>query len=282
MKKSINIWSFEPSLSLREKFALAQQAGFSGIEIELAEEGPVALKSGAADLASVAELAREHSLELTGLATLMYWGASATSADAATRAKAAELIQRQIEVAHALKIDAILVVPGAVGVDFIPGCEVVPYELAWERATSFISAALPAAKQAGVAICVENVWNKFLLSPREVKQFLDQFDSPFAKAYLDVGNTLASGYPEDWIRTLGARIGRVHFKDYKRNVGTADGFCDLLAGDVNWPQVVAALRETGYSSWVAGEMIPPLPMYKYAPHVLIHNTSRAMDAILAM
>ncbi len=282
MKKSINIWSFDPSLNLRQKFELARKAGFEGIELELAETGPVSLASTPSQLAEVRALVQDNGLQLSGLATGLYWGANAASASAATREKAADILCKQIDVAHALNADAILVVPGSVGVDFIPDCEIVPYDLAWDRASSFVAAAVPAARQAGVAICVENVWNKFLLSPREAKTFIGQFDSAFVRAYLDVGNTIAFGYPEDWIRTLGNRIGRVHFKDFRRSVGTVDGFCDLLAGDVNWPEVTAALKQVGYQSWVAAEMIPPLPMYKHAPDVLIHNTSRAMDAIFAM
>lgn len=282
MKKSINIWSFDPSLTLRQKFELAKEAGFCGIEVELAETGPVSLESTPEQLQEVRALAAEIGLELSGLATGLYWGANAVSADAAVRNKAADILRRQIEVAHALKIDAILVVPGAVGVDFIPDCEIVPYELAWQRASELVSAALPQAAEAKVKICIENVWNKFLLSPREMKAFIEQFDSPYVRAYLDVGNVIANGYAEDWIRTLGVLIGRVHFKDYRRNVGTVDGFCDLLSGDVNWPAVTASLRQTGYDSWVAAEMIPPLPMYKHAPNILIHNTSRAMDAIFSL
>jgi hexulose-6-phosphate isomerase len=282
MKKSINIWSFNPALSLPEKFALAQDAGFPAIEVELAETGPVSLASTAADLSEVLRQAGDHGLTLSGLACGLYWGANAASADAANRQKAADILNKQIEVAHGLNLDAILVVPGAVGVDFIPDCEIVPYEHVWERATALIAEALPAAEAAGVQICVENVWNKFLLSPREMKAFVAQFDSPFVRCYLDVGNTLLNGYPEDWIRTLAGHIGRVHFKDFKRPVGTVDGFCELLAGDVNWPQVVAALRETGYDNWIAAEMIPPVPMYKHAPDVIIYNTSRAMDAIFAL
>jgi hexulose-6-phosphate isomerase len=153
---------------------------------------------------------------------------------------------------------------------------------AYRRANEFIKAALPAAQKAGVTLCVENVWNKFLLSPIEMRWFLDELRHESVGSYFDVGNALLVGYPEDWIGTLGKRIRRVHFKDFRRNVGTIDGFCDLLSGDVNWPAVMQALRKTGYNGWVAGEMIPPVPFYKHCPEVLIHNTSRAMDAIFAL
>jgi len=281
MKKSISIWSFGGNWSLEEKMHLARNAGFAGFEIDLSEDGPVNLKSTSTDLKAVRLLAEKCGLELSGLATGLYWGANAASADPATREKAGRLLERQIECAAALGIDAILVVPGAVGVDFIPGCEIVPYELAWDRAGEFIRAALPVAEKARVTIGIENVWNKFLLSPLEMKSFLDSFGSEWVGSYFDVGNTLITGYPEHWIAVLGNRIRRVHFKDFRRAVGTADGFCDLLSGDVSWPGVMAELKATGYQGWVAAEMIPPVPFYKHRPEVLIHNTSRAMDAIFA-
>jgi len=51
---------------------------------------------------------------------------------------------------------------------------------------------------------------------------------------------------------------------------------------VDWPFVMAALRQVGYDGWVTAEMIPPVPFYKHAPEVLIPNTARAMDAILGL
>ena len=282
MKKSISIWSFYGDWNLEQKLQLAKEAGFTGFEIDLSEDGPVNLKSSAADLKAVRALADKCGLPLSGLATALYWGANAGSADPEVRAKASAILQKQIECAAGLGIDAILVVPGAVGVDFIPGCEIVSYHLAYERARDFIKAALPAAEKAGVSLCIENVWNKFLLSPLEMKAFIDGFGSERVGSYFDVGNALATGYPEHWISVLGSRIKRVHFKDYRRAVGSADGFCDLLSGDVNWPGVVAELKTAGYSGWVAAEMIPPVPFYKHCPEVLIHNTSRAMDAIFKL
>lgn len=282
MKKAISIWSFPFDWPLERKLAVAREAGFAGFEIDLTDTGPVGMTTSAEDLRAVRRAVEAAGLQLSGLATGLYWGANAASADAAVRQRAEAILRRQIECAQHLGIDAILVVPGAVGVDFVPGAEVVPYETAYRRANEFIKAALPAAQKAGVTLCVENVWNKFLLSPIEMRWFLDELRHESVGSYFDVGNALLVGYPEDWIGTLGKRIRRVHFKDFRRNVGTIDGFCDLLSGDVNWPVVMQALRKTGYNGWVAGEMIPPVPFYKHCPEILIHNTSRAMDAIFAL
>jgi hexulose-6-phosphate isomerase len=282
MKKAINIWSFHPGWSFEEKLKLAKEAGFQGIEVDLTPEGPITLDSTADDLQRVKAVAEKAGITLCGLATGLYWDYNPVSDDPNLRAKASHVLRRQIECAAQLGIDSILVVPGAVGVDFIPNAEVIPYDVAYDRAGQFLRSVLPHAEEHGVTLCVENVWNKFLLSPLEMKSFIDAFDSPRIKVYFDVGNVLATGYPEHWIRILGERIHRVHLKDYRRAVGTVDGFVDLLSGDVDWPAVITALREIGYTGWVAAEMIPPVPFYKFAPNTLIYNTSRAMDAIMAL
>lgn len=282
MKKSINLWSFPAALSLGDKFRLAREAGFDGFEIDLSDDGPLTLTSSQQEIAAVHALAERSGVQLSGLATGLYWGANPASDDPAVRSRSAAILAKQIEIAHALGLDAILVVPATVGADFIPNCEIVPYDVAWQRATDFIRTALPMAARAGVRICIENVWNKFLLSPLEMRQFIAQFDSEWVGAYFDVGNTLALGYPEQWINILGEQIRRVHLKDYRRAVGSVDGFVEILSGDVNWPAVMSALRTIGYKSWLTAEMIPPIPFYKHAPETLLFNTSRAMDALLSL
>lgn len=282
MKKSISVWSFYGDWSLKEKMVLAKDAGFEGIEVDVSGDGPINLDSDDSAIDEVGAMAADAGLTLSGLATGMYWEFNPASESEETRSNAKRVIETQLRAASRLGIDAILVVPGSVGADFIPGCEEVPYNLVWDRATEFVQGALPLAKELGVSICIENVWNKFLLSPMEMARFIDQFDDERVGSYFDVGNVLATGYPEHWIPILDKRIQRVHVKDYRRAVGSVDGFVDLLSGDVNWPAVMQALDEIGYESWVAAEMIPPVPFYKYAPETLIENTSLAMDRLFAL
>lgn len=282
MRKAINIWSFPFDWDLEQKIRIAAEAGFDGFEPDLSDDGPLNLKSTAAEIREVGRLIRSHGLEISSLATGLYWGANAASESARNRKAAARILRRQIETAARLETDAILVVPGAVGADFIPDAETIPYDVAWNRAGALIADALPLANKHGITIGIENVWNKFLLSPLEMAAFVDQFDDPLVGVYFDVGNALANGYPEHWIRILDQRIKRIHVKDYRRAVGTVDGFVDLLSGDVNWAEVVAAARDINYKGWCAAEMIPPAPFYKHSPETLIHNTARAMDGIFGL
>lgn len=276
IKKSINQWAFAKDTA-RGCMELAKDAGFEAIELALAEDGDITLNSTETEIRAIRETADRIGIELASLATGLFWSYSLTSNDADMRKKALDVAKKELEIAGWLGVDAILVVPGAVGVDFVPGSEVIPYDVAYERALAAIRELAPVAEQLKVTVGVENVWNKFLLSPLEMRDFVDAVDSDHVGVYFDVGNVIATGYPEHWIQILGKRIKRVHFKDFRRNVGTLDGFVDLLEGDVNWPEVMAALRKIGYKSYATAEMIPP---YTHHPEALVCNTSRSMDYIL--
>ena len=54
-------------------------------------------------------------------------------------------------------------------------------------------------------------------------------------------------------------IKRVHIKDFKLSIGTADGFVDLLEGDVDFSAIKKALAEINYDGFVTAEMIPFVP-----------------------
>lgn len=278
MKKGISIWSFAET-DLDKIFALAKDAGFDGVELALAEDGPVNLNSTKEDMEKVKECAEKHGIELYSLASGLYWGGNYTSNSEEVRAHAKEVTKKQLELASYLGMESILVVPGAVGVDFVPDSDVVPYDVAYDRAKEALLELAPVAEKYKVHLAIENVWNKFLLSPLEMRDLIDSIGSDYVGSYFDVGNVLYCGYPEHWIKILGNRIKKVHFKDYRREPGGLNCFVDLLAGEVNWVAVKAAFEEIGYDDWATAEMLPPYAQY---PETIVYNTSNAMDRILGV
>lgn len=276
MKKSISIWSFPSDMKIIDCMKIAKDAGFEGIELALNETGEMGLNSGEEEVLKYKNAASQIGIEISSLATGLYWSYPLTSNNKDTREKAKNIVKKQLKNAAILGVDTILVIPGAVGVDFIPGFEVVDYDIAYNRSLEEIKELAYYAESKKVSIGLENVWNKFLLSPLEMRDFIDKINSPFVGAYFDVGNVIYSGYPEHWIKILGNRIKKVHFKDYRRDVGNLFGFVDLLSGDVNYPAVVKELQNIGYDSFVTAEMTP----YKYYKEQLIYTTSLAMDKIL--
>ena len=276
MKKAISIWSFT-NMPVKESMALAKEIGYDGIELSLDETGPTGLDATPESLADIKAYADTIGLALPSVATGLYWAHPFTSDDEAVREKAISIAEKQLEMAKALGADSILVVPGAVNVSFVPGFQAVRYDLAYDRALAALTRLKTKAEALKIHIGIENVWNQFLLSPLEMRDFIDKIASPYVGAYLDVGNILATGLPEHWIHILGKRIVKVHFKDYKKAAGGLHGFVDLLAGDVNWPEVMTAFKAVGYQGWATAEMIPPYPHY---PDQLVRNTHAAMTRII--
>ena len=276
MKKGISIWSF-PAGSLKESFELAKDAGFDGVEVALDEEGEIGLNTTDSELLEIKKQAAEAGVELYSVASGLYWKYWFSADDVAERECAKSIVRRQLEVAKILGCDTILVIPGCVNADFEDPAKIVDYKTAYERSLAAIKELAPYAESLGVSIGLENVWNKFLTSPMEMSDFIDKVGSDFVGSYFDVGNVLFNGYPEHWIRILGKKIKKVHFKDYREAAGGLHGFVDLLAGDINYPEVMKALAEVGYDGWVSAEMIPN---YTYYTETIIYNTSNSMDKIL--
>lgn len=276
LKKSISYWSFVGK-SCVEAMRIAKDAGFEGIELAMDGAGDLTPHTTPAQLAQLKSAAEEIGIQLPSVASGLYWEHSFTSDDADERKRAHDTAVAQLHCAKALGADTILVIPGSVSVEFVPDRPTVPYDVAYERALEEMRALAPIAEELKVNIGIENVWNRFLLSPLEMRDFIDRIGSEYVGSYFDVGNVVFAGHPEHWIRILGKRIKKVHFKDYRRNPGGLNCFVDLLSGDVNWPEVRKAFADIGYDGWAAGEMIPP---YTHASDQIIYNTSKSMDRIL--
>lgn len=276
MKKGINFWSFPDETPLRTAAETAKKAGFEGIEYCLAESGELCTDSSEADILAVKRMTEDVGLEVSSLASWVPWENSLTSNEPAKREIAKDVVKKLIDAAAILETDTVLVVPGYVGVDFVAESEICDYDKVYERAFEAVSGLAVYAEAAGITIGIENVWNKFLLSPLEFRDFIDKIGSDYLGAYFDVGNVILTGYPEQWIRILGCRIKKVHFKDYRREPGGFGSFVDLLSGDVNYPEVMKAFKEIGYDGYCNAEMMPP---YKHYSDQIIYNTSATMDRI---
>lgn len=280
--KSINYWSYPGGLAgtlpVLDFLKIAKAHGYEAVELCIGVDGALHLETTQAECEQILAQAAEIGIKVASVASGTYWGFAVGDADAANRAKAVDALQIMVTITGWLGCKTLLTIPGAVDVFFDPGRAIQPYDEVLRYASEGIKAALPAAEKAGVVMGIENVWNKFLLSPTEMASFIDSFGSKHVGAYVDVANILPYGYPEQWLRILGHRVAGVHFKDFRKAVGTIEGFVDLLEGDVDWPAVMSAIKEIGYTGPVVAELIPA---YRHYPEVRCHITSIAMDAILS-
>lgn len=265
---------FPKEMPRSECFAQAKSAGFDAIELAIGTD--LSLDVTRDEARTLGDSARKAGIQIATL-----WVSEPlhqnplNSPDPAVRTRGVDAIRKAIAIATDLNCGALLLY--AVRLGNGPHLEVGSQET-WDRYTAELTKVVPAAASAKVLLNPENVWNKFLLSPLEMRTFVDQFHSPWVGTHFDAGNVMQYGYPEDWILTLGPRIKRIHFKDFKlAGRGEAARFADLLEGDVNWKAVMAALVKVGYNGFLS----PEIGRNPNQPDQL-KQVSLALDKILAM
>ena len=276
MKKGISTWSL-PDRSADASFSLAKECGFDGVEVGISDKGLLRLDSSEKELYDFKKKADEYAMPLYSLVYDFCWHNSLTASDPEVRKKGEQTVIRELEIASFLGCDTLLVLPGMVKNPGEPNSEIVPYDVAYNRALEAMCRLSEYGEKYGVILAVENVANKLLLSPLEMRDFIDKVNSPKVKAYFDVGNVMRFGYAEHWIDILGDRIAKVHFKDSRMEAKGAMSATDLLEGETNYPAVMDALRRAGYNDWVTAEIFPQAG--RDHKEFLIKN-SKAMDKII--
>jgi len=238
VKKGLVMDMLPARLSYAERFKLAKDVGF-----ELVQAPTTPDEHAAEEMKKAAEGA---GIRIDSVMNMDHWKYPLSSGDRAVAAKCMEGMRTSLRNAKVWGSDAVLLVPAVVNAK-------TSYADAWARSQARIRELLPMAEELKVVIAIEEVWNKFLLSPLEMVAYIDDFQSPWIKAWFDVGNVVLYGYPQDWIRTLDKRIYKVHLKDFKRKEG-GYAWVNLGEGDVDWAEVRKAFGEVGYAGSVIAEL----------------------------
>lgn len=255
-KKALQLGMLPEKLSDADKFKLAFDCGFTGIEGGVVADLDAAKKLG--DLARAAGTPI-HSIVYGG------WDAPLSDPDPAVVEKGIQGMTTALHSAKAQGADTVLLVPVVVN-------KKATTEEAWARSHQHIPKLIPVAEELKITIAIEEVWNNFLLdSASEFARYVDEFKSPWVQAYFDVGNVVAYGVPQDWIRTLGKRIVKIHLKDFRKE---GKKWVNLRDGDVNWPEVSKALAEVGYSGYLTPELSGGDEAY-------LRDLSQRIDLIIA-
>lgn len=244
MKKGLGYGMIKEDLSLTDKFKLAKDLGFDGIELN----SPVDLK-----ISDILEAKSKSGIETPSVVNKDHWSKPLSDPDPQVRRQCIESVAKSLEEIKELGGDTVLVVPGVVN-------DKVSYEDAYYTSQNAIRELIPYAEKTGMQIALENVWNNFILSPLEAKRFVDEINHPLVGWYFDMGNVLRYGWPEHWVKTLNSRIMKLHIKEFSRELmnskGLWEGFkVDLLKGDNNWPVAMKAVSDINYKGgWLTAEV----------------------------
>ena len=244
IKKGVLLSMLSPKSSFKDRFQLAKDTGFDAIEAGTAKT--------VEEAAEIRKASQQTGVRIHSVMNMSHWQYPLSSADRSVVDKSVQGMTTSMEQASMWGAETVLLVPAVVNAQ-------TSYADAWQRSQTEIRKMIPMAEKLKVIIAVEEVWNKFLLSPLEFARYIDDFQSPWVRAYFDVGNVVLYGYPQDWIRTLGKRIVRLHLKDFtfrrdanlKKNV--AD-WVNLRDGEIDWKAIHTALKDIGYSGFATVEL----------------------------
>ncbi len=231
-------------MSFDETLELCQEAGYEAVELTFREGGALDINMSESEIKRVGEKCAAAGIEIASIIASYKDRGNMLSVDQEERKRGSKSTARALEICGILDAGAILLHPG----------QLTPqgtYEDAWNGLLAELKELAPIAEAHKSAIGVENVWNKFLLSPREMAEFIDAVGSEWVGTYLDTANMMAYGYPEHWVRSLGHRIKKVHLKDFKRS---EHKFVNLLDGDTDWKTLMKEFRDIGYDGYLVHEV----------------------------
>lgn len=243
LRKAVNLTMCEEGATVADKFRILRDAGFDGVELNRPDPLP---------LAEIARAQAATGLEIAGVTCATHWEQPLTHPDPQVREAGFAGLRRAMEESAELGCGQMLLVPGAVNAE-------VAYDVCWQRSIAAIRRAATHAEELRCRIGIENVWNHFLMSPLEAVRYLDEIGSPWVGWHFDPGNVVTFGWPEQWLRILGARVVNLHVKDYSRAKRDAEGLwkgfeVELGEGDVCWPAVMQAVADIGYTGFVTAEV----------------------------
>jgi len=264
IRKAVLFSMLPAALSIRERFEIARDAGFEQVECGTTDDDRQADEILAAS--------KQTGIRIHSVMNRDHWKYPLSSGDADIVAKSVAGLKTSFRNASLWGADTVLLVPAVVNAE-------TSYQNAWTRSQAQIRKIIPLAAELKVVIAVEEVWNKFLLSPLEFARYIDEFESPWVRAYFDVGNVVISGYPQDWIRVLGKRIVKLHLKDFTMRTDPATkkrvaDFVMLREGEIDWKEVYRALAEIGYRGSATVELAGGDKSY-------LEEVSRRVDLILS-
>jgi L-ribulose-5-phosphate 3-epimerase len=239
IRKAVLLSMLPKTMSYTDRFKLAKDVGFSQVECPTTPDQ--------AEAEEIRKASAAAGLPVHSVMNMAHWKYPLSSADPEVVAESRKGMETSLHNAHMWGAQTVLLVPAVVNAQ-------TSYKDAWTRSVAEIRKMIPLAEKLKVIIAVEEVWNKFLLSPLEFANYVDQFKSPWLRAYFDVGNVVISGYPQDWIRTLGNRIVKLHLKDFRFQNRKIAEFVPLREGEIDWKEVHKALGEIGYQGSATVEL----------------------------
>jgi len=219
-------------------YELARELGFQGMELGVFENYAETRLWREEGRRHLRDTAARVGIETPSICIHSYWKYSFADEDEATREAAGRIAAGAARAAAGVGARDILIP--------LTCPREVEAEIGRKRWIDGMKKAAPAAEEAGVVFCLENVGRPFANDPADIIRVVDEVGSPAVAVYYDPANAVHTDLdPLEGVSLLRDRIKHVHVKEVG---GTYIG-----DGRVPWAEILAALQEVGYNGWLIFE-----------------------------
>ena len=245
MLVSTQTWKLHEYYGMERAVEMLIEAGWDAIDISIFKTDDVPFTDDYREVAArLLEMAKPHGVKFVQ-AHAPFGGGFEKYVN-----EKVPLLPRVFEFCSLLGIESVVVHPVQNGIYYGRQEELFQYNLEFYRGLA------PLAKQYGVKIAIENMWQRnrkggyiiddVLAPPEELARMYDELADPEAfTVCLDLGHVaLCNREPQDAIRIIGGeRLGclHIHDVDYKDDLHTMPG-----VAKINWLEVCRALADVDY------------------------------------
>jgi len=150
LEKGVVYSMLSKETSVAARFKLARDTGFQVVQVPA--------PSDLHEAEEIKKAADAAGIRIDSTMNPRLWKYPLSSGDTSVADESVESLKNTLRTAKLWRAEAVLVVPAVVNPE-------TSYEEAWVRSQRQIRKLLPLAEEVKVVIAIEEVWNKFLLSP---------------------------------------------------------------------------------------------------------------------
>jgi sugar phosphate isomerase/epimerase len=242
MKLSATSWSF-PACTLSEITGILKALGIDAVDLGFFYASDIGKEKLLADPDALAAALKTQGI---GFANLYYlFGSSLPERNLASSSHRAENLadfQKAMQFCKALAIPTVMLLPGVIN-------KGQGRKDALAETVKNLQALTPLAQDAGVTLTIEPHVHSYLESPDLVLELLEQV--PGLKLTLDYAHFVCLGYRQEEIDVLVSHAAHMHLRQARPGVLQAK----LDEGTINFPALLATLKEQGFNGYLALEYV---------------------------
>ena len=242
MKLSATSWSF-PFCTLEETVGIVKALGIGALDVGFFYRAALDKNALLADPEGTAENLKAHNVELSNLYYLF--------GDSLEERNLAQPVGLEHSITDFKKVLTFCKAAGIPSVMLLPGVinKGQSRHDALVRTATSLKELLPLAQDAGVVLAIEPHVHSYLESPALVLELIEHV--PDLKLALDYAHFVCLGYRQEEIDVLAPYAAHVHLRQARAGVLQAK----LEEGTLNFPALLATLREVGYDGYLALEYV---------------------------